>query len=92
MAPDTSLFVKERFGSVKKAMPGASHGAVMQQLSELWRTAKGTPGSVPAPGPAPAQEEGAWGEGEEGEEDVVVLDDGGEEEDLCCGVGRLNFV
>ena len=35
-----SKFVKARFGSVRKAMAGASHGDVMKALSAQWKVAK----------------------------------------------------
>lgn len=87
-----SNFVKERFGAVKKTMPHASHGAIMKQLSQLWNTAKGAEeaGGGGAAAPAAAAADGS------DDDCIEILDDEvedqGDQEDLCCGVGRLSFV
>jgi hypothetical protein len=91
-----SNFVKERFGAVKKTMPHASHGAIMKELSQLWKTSKGAceGGGGAATVPAAA----ACDSGGSDDDCIEIVDkeergEGAEDqEDLCCGVGRLSFV
>ena len=87
----SSKFVKERFASVKRALPASSsHGDVMKQLSVLWKDEKaaGTAVSSQQPHGAVIHELLA-----------VVVDDGGfgggdgtpPDSPLLGGIRRLTF-